>query len=142
MTKIFHVKACVTQGTEIALYNGRGHALISDQIKEQNPCSGPTPLELCIMSHAGCYATTCASAAQKMRLPLKGCEVKIDAVKTEEAGTITEETIDITLDIEAPADRIQRLHEVTLKNCPIGILLDNAGVKITYNLKIKDKIME
>jgi hypothetical protein len=30
---------------------------------------------------------------------------------------------------------VQRLHEVTLKNCPVGILFERAGVKITYNLK-------
>ncbi len=87
------------------------------------------------MSHAGCYATICVMTADKMRLPLKGCDVEIDAVKSPETGTISEETFDITLKLDAPQDRVQRLHEVTLKTCPVGILFEKADVKITYNLK-------
>jgi putative redox protein len=87
------------------------------------------------MSHAGCYATICELTAQKMRLPLKGLDVKVEATKSEEAGTITEETFDILFKLDAPEDRVQRLHELTLKNCPVGVLFEKAGVKITYNMK-------
>jgi len=87
------------------------------------------------MSHAGCYATIAALTAQKMRIQLKGCDVKVEAVKSEEAGTITEETFNILFKLDAPEDRVQRLHELTLKNCPVGILFEKAGVKINYNLK-------
>ena len=135
MAKLLHARAQMIQGLEIVLDNGRAHASIADQPSETNPGLGPTPLELCVMSHAGCYATICALSAKKMRLPLEGCDVKVEALKSEEAGTITEETFDITLTIDAPRDRIERLHEVTLKNCPVGVLFEKAGVKITYNLK-------
>jgi uncharacterized OsmC-like protein len=70
-----------------------------------------------------------------MRLPLKGLTVEVEAVKTDEAGTITEETFDIEIKADAPADRIKRLHELTVKNCPVDILLQKAGVKIEYNVK-------
>jgi putative redox protein len=87
------------------------------------------------MSHVGCYATICVLTARKMRLPLRGCEVKAEATKSEETGTISEESFEITFKLDAPEDRVQRLHELTLKTCPVGILFENAGVKITYNLK-------
>ncbi len=87
------------------------------------------------MSHAGCYATIAALTAQKMRLNLKGCDVKVEAVKSEELGTVAEETFDIIFKLDAPEDRVQRLHGLTLKNCPVGILFEKAGVKIAYNLK-------
>jgi putative redox protein len=96
---------------------------------------GPTPLELCIMSHAGCYATIAALTAEKMRLPLKGCDVRVEATKSEETGTIAEEVFEITFKIDAPQDRMERLHDLTLKNCPVGILFEKAGVKIMYNIK-------
>ena len=96
---------------------------------------GPTSLEVCVMSHAGCYVTIAALTAKKMRIPLKGLTVKVEAVKTDEAGTITEETFDIEIEADAPADRIQRLHEVTVKTCPVDILLHKAGVKVQYNVK-------
>jgi uncharacterized OsmC-like protein len=59
----------------------------------------------------------------------------VEAVKTNEAGTITEETFDIEIEADAPADRLKRLHELTVKNCPVDILLQKAGVKIKYNVK-------
>lgn len=130
-----HARARVIQGFEIILDNGKSHSTIVDQPTETSTGLGPTPLELCVMSHAGCYATICVLTANRMRLPLKGCDVKVEAMKTEEAGTITEETFDITIKVDAPEDRVQRLHELTLKNCPVGILFEKAGVKINYTLK-------
>lgn len=130
-----HSRARIIQNFEIALDNGRSHGQIVDQPTETSPGIGPTPLELCVMSHAGCYATICALTAQKMRLPLKGCDVKVEAVKSKETGTISEESFDIVFKIDAPEARVQRLHELTLKNCPVGILFEKAGVKINYNLK-------
>lgn len=131
----FHVRARTIQGYELILDNGKSHCTVADQPTETSIGFGPTPFELCLMSHAGCYATICVMTADKMRLPLKGCDVKIDAVKSPETGTVSEETFDITLKLDAPQDRVQRLHEVTLKTCPVGILFEKADVKITYNLK-------
>jgi putative redox protein len=88
------------------------------------------------MSHAGCYATILALVAQRMRIALKGLTVKVVAVKTDEAGTITEEAFDIAIKADAPQDRIQRLHEVTLKNCPVGVIFEKASAKISYNIKV------
>ena len=132
-------RARIIEGYEIALDNSRGHCSVSDQPTPTFPGFGPTPLELCVMSHAGCYATIAALTANKMRLNLKGCDVKLEAVKSEETGTITEEIFDILFKIDAPEDRVQRLHELTLKNCPVGILFEKAGVAIKYNVKTKEE---
>ncbi len=136
MSKL-HARARIIQGYEIALDNGRGHCSVADQPSETFQGLGPTPLELCVMSHAGCYATIAALTAEKMRLKLNGCEVKVEATKTEETGTIAQETFEILFKIDAPEDRIKRLHNLTLKNCPVGILFEKAGVQITYNIKTK-----
>ena len=128
-------RARIIQNCELVLDNGRSHSAIADQPTETSPGLGPTPLELCVMSHAGCYATIAALTAKKMRLDLKGCDVKVEAIKNSEVGTITEETFEVTFKIDAPADRVQRLHELTLKNCPVGILFEKAGTKVTYTIK-------
>jgi len=130
-----HKRARVIQGFEIILDNGKSHSTIVDQPTETSTGLGPTPLELCVMSHAGCYATICVLAAKKMRLPLKGCDLTVEAIKSEETGTISEESFEITFKLDAPEDRVQRLHELTLKTCPVGILFEKAGVKINYTLK-------
>jgi putative redox protein len=132
-----HATAKITHDFEIAMDNNRGHSVLADQPTPTSPGSAATPLELCIMSHAGCYATIAALTAQKMRLDLKGCEVTIEAEKDPQTGTIGTETINILLKIDAPQDRIDRLHEVTVKTCPVGVLFELAGVKTTYNLQVQ-----
>jgi uncharacterized OsmC-like protein len=72
-----------------------------------------------------------------MRLNLKGCDVKLEATKSDETGTIVAETFDIFLKLDAPEDRVERLHELTLKNCPVGVLFEKAGVEIKYNIRTK-----
>ena len=98
---------------------------------------GPSALELCVMSHAGCYATIFVLTANNMKMSLKDLEIKVEAVKSEEVGTVTEEKFDIIIKTDAPKDRIQRIHELTLQSCPVGKLFEKAGVKIDYNLKIE-----
>ncbi len=132
-----HATAQITHDLEIAMENGRGHKVLADQPTETAPGSAATPLELCVMSHAGCYATIAALTAKKMRLDLKGCEVTIDAEKDPNTGTIGTETIAVLLKIDAPQDRVERLHEVTVKTCPVAILFEQAGVKTTYKLQVQ-----
>jgi uncharacterized OsmC-like protein len=127
--------AKLVKGFQIILDDGYSHAIVVDLPPDLGTGLGPTSLEVCVMSHAGCYVTICALTAKKMRIPLKELTAKVEAVKTDEAGTITEETFDIEIKADAPADRIQRLHELTVKNCPVDILLKKAGVKIEYNVK-------
>ena len=95
---------------------------------------GPTALALAVMSFAGCYASIFALTARKMRIQIKDLDVKIEAVKSEEAGTITSANLDITVKAEASDDRIERLHQLTLRNCPVGKLFEKAGVKTEYRL--------
>lgn len=136
MTTKLRATAKLIQDFRIAIDDGRSHSLIADQPAELSQGFGATPLELCVMSHAGCYATILALVAKRMRIALKGLTVKVVAVKTAEAGTITEEAFDIAIKADAPQDRIQRLHEVTLKNCPVGIIFEKASTKISYNIKV------
>jgi len=128
-------KAKLVEGFQIVLDDGYSHAIVVDLPPDLGSGMGPTSLEICVMSHAGCYVTICALTAKKMRIPLEGLTAEVEAVKTDEAGTITEETFDIEIKADAPANRLQRRHELTVKNCPVDILLQKAGVKINYNVK-------
>ena len=95
---------------------------------------GPTALALAVMSFAGCYASIFALTARKMRIQLKDLEVRIEAVKSEEMGTISSAHLDINVKTDAPNDRVERLHQLTLRNCPVGKLFEKAGVKTEYRL--------
>jgi uncharacterized OsmC-like protein len=62
-------------------------------------------------------------------------EVKAEAVKSEEVGTVTEATLDVVVKAGVPEDRIRRLHDLTVKGCPVGKLFENAGVRIVYRVR-------
>jgi len=133
VTKLF-ANAKLVKYYRIDVDDGRNHAVCLDLPRDTGTDMGPSALELCVMSHAGCYATIFVLTAKKMRISLKDLEVKVEAIKSENVGTITEAKFDITIK-GVPENRIQRIHEVTLQNCPVGKLFEKAGVKLSYNLK-------
>jgi len=126
--------AKLVKGFRIDVDDGRSHAVCLDLPRDTGTDMGTSALELALMSYAGCYATIFALTAQKMRVTLGDLEVKTVGIKSEEAGTITEVSFDIKVKADAPEDRIQRIHELTVKSCPVGKIFDKAGVKTTYEL--------
>ena len=129
MTTKIVANAKLIEGFQIALDDNEAHSYIVDLAPDLGTGLGATSLELCVMSHAGCYATICVLTAKKMRLELQGLKVKVEAVKSDETGTIAEESFDILIKTDAPQDRIDRLHKLTLENCPVGILLRRLALK-------------
>jgi len=130
-----HSTAKMVKDLRIAVDNGRAHSVCLDLPPELGTDMGPTALELGVMSYAGCFATIFALTAKKMRVSLKDLEVKMEAVKSEEAGTITEASFDILVKADVPEDKIQRIFKLTLENCPVGKLFEKAGVKTSYNIR-------
>lgn len=124
---------------KIVVDDGRSHSVCLDLPLDTGSDMGPTALELCTMSLAGCYATIFALTAKKMRIHLNELHVALEAVKSEEKGTITETKLGISVKADSPADRVRRAHELTVKNCPVGILFEKAGVKIEYNLRTEEQ---
>ena len=136
MTTKMCVNAKLIEGFQILLDDNEAHSYVVDLPPDLGTGLGASSLELCVMSHAGCYVTICALTAKKMRLALKGVRVKVEAVKSEETGTISDETFDINIKTDVPRDRVERLHKLTLENCPVGILFEKAGVKVSYKLNV------
>jgi uncharacterized OsmC-like protein len=134
-TKIY-ANAKLIEDFQIILDDNEAHSYIVDLAPNLGTGLGSSSLELCVMSHAGCYATICALTAKKMSLNLKGLKVKVEAIKSDETRTIVEESFDIQIKMDASQDRIDRLHKVTLENCPVGILFEKAGVKINYKVNV------
>ena len=136
MTTKMYANAKLIEGFQILLDDNETHSYVVDVEPDLGTGLGPSSLELCVMSHAGCYVTICVLTAKKMRLALKGVRVKVEAVKSDETGTISEETFDINIKTDVPQDRVERLHKLTLENCPVGILFEKARVKINYKLNV------
>jgi putative redox protein len=133
-----HATAKLVKGFRIDVDDGRKHAICLDlPIDDDGTDMGPSALELTLMSYVGCYVTIFALTAEKMRITPKDLQVDSEAVKSEDAGTITQVRVDILVLADAPQDRIKRAHELTLKTCPVGILFEKAGVKMEYRLRME-----
>jgi len=137
LTQKLYANAKLVKDLRIAVDNGRAHSVCLDLPPELGTDMGPTALELGVMSYAGCFATIFALMAKKMRVQLKDLEVKTEAVKSEEAGTVTEVSFNITVRAEATKEQIQKIFKLTLENCPVGKLFEKAGVKTSYNINIE-----
>ena len=130
--------AKLVKGFRIDVDDGRSHAICLDlQRDEGGTDMGPSGLELALMSYAGCYALIFALTAQKMRIKIEDLGVKAEGLKSEEEGTITEVNFNVTVKTDGREDRIQRIHEITAKDCPVGIIFDRAGTKTTYKISIE-----
>lgn len=128
-------KAKLIKDLRVAVDNGRAHSVCLDLPPELGTDMGPTALELGVMSFSGCFTTIFSLTAKKMRVQLKDLEVELRAQKSEETGTIASAEFNIKVKSDVHEDRIQRIFELTRKNCPVGKLFEKAGVKISYNLK-------
>jgi putative redox protein len=69
-----------------------------------------------------------------MRIPIKNLEVDLEAINSEEVGTITEANFEIRVNADASEQKLQKMTRLTLENCPVGILFNKAGVKVDYTL--------
>ncbi|MGB8780542.1 MAG: OsmC family protein [Candidatus Bathyarchaeia archaeon] len=134
MTKL-HARAKLVENYRIDVDDQRTHAVCLDQPSPDGTDMGPSALDLCLMSFAGCYATIFVLTAKKMRFSLKNLEVNVEAVKSEAVGTISEANVNVLVETDMPKDRLQRAHELTVRTCPVGKLFEKAGVKMRYNLR-------
>ena len=128
-------KAKLIKDLRVAVDNGRAHSVCLDLPPELGTDMGPTDLELAVMSLSGCFTTIFLLTAKKMRVQLKDLEVELHAQKSEETGTIASAEFNIKVKSDVHEDRIQRIFELTRKNCPVGKLFEKAGVKISHNLE-------
>jgi putative redox protein len=130
--------AKLVKNYRIDVDDGRSHAICLDLEQDSGGTDmGPSALELTLMSFAGCYATIFILTAKKMRLAIKDLEINVEAVKSEEVDTITEAKFEVAVKTDVSKDRVERLHVLTVKGCPVGKIFERAGVKTTYNVKIE-----
>jgi len=120
----------------IVVDDGRTHSVCLDLPREMGTDMGPTALELAVMGFSGCVATIFLLMVKKMRVSISDLDVKIKAEKSDDARTVTKADVEIIVKTGESEEKINRVWEKTRKNCPVGILFEQAGVQVDYKLKI------
>ena len=116
--------------------NIRGHQVVIDQpANAAGTDTGPTPLELVLVSLAGCIGTIGRIIAMQKRIALRGMEIKVEGeVDTDGLlgkpieGRIGFEGITISVQVDADMTDEEKeafIHEVD-RRCPVSENLLNA----------------
>ena len=116
--------------------NIRGHQVVIDQpVNAAGTDTGPTPLELVLVSLAGCIGTIGRIIAMQERIALRGMAITVEGeIDTDGLlgkpieGRIGFEGIAITVDVDADmtdAEKEAFIHEVD-RRCPVSENLLNA----------------
>jgi putative redox protein len=117
--------------------NGRNHSLVIDLPETKGGInSGPTALELCVMSFSGCIGTIFAMVAEKMRINFDKMEVELNAEQRDNAPTVTHVHFVLHIRTDAGLEKINKCLEHTMNTCPVGLLFRQAGVNITNEIKL------
>jgi len=117
--------------------NGRNHSVVIDLPEAKGGInSGPTALEICVMSFSGCVGTIFAMVAKKMHLDFEKMEVEMDANQKEGAGTITDVHFLLKIKTTHTKEKVDKAIEHTLNTCPVGLLFRQAGVSINYDIEM------
>lgn len=118
--------------------NGRGHSFIVDLPGEKGGDNGgPTALEAAAMALAGCVTTIFSGVAPKRHILFTRMEVFLDAQQAEGARTIS--SVNGVVDVytgQSEAD-VRTAFDVTMRECPVDILFEQAGVNVKWTLNVK-----
>lgn len=115
--------------------NGRNHSMVIDLPEAKGGInSGPTALELCVMSFSGCVGTIFAMVAKKMQFSFEALQVDAEATQKEGASTITHLHFVFKIKTLAESSKIEKCLQHTLNTCPVGVIFHQAGIPITHDI--------
>jgi len=120
------------QGFQSVVDNDRGHTVTIDLPPGQGGTdTGATALELSVMALSGCVETIFAMVANNSELSFDALRVDVTADK----GDKTIENADVKVYVKtADEKKAERVLNKTLSICPVGVLFEQAGVKMSSEL--------
>lgn len=124
-------------GFESVLEDGRAHSVVVDlPVHEGGHSAGTSPLELCLLSLAGCITTTFALVAHKRHLSYQGLTVALEGERPPGSPTISR--VRGSLRVRSRSDRteIETILRLTLKSCPVGVIFERAHIPVDVQLII------
>ncbi|MHA1112605.1 MAG: OsmC family protein [Promethearchaeota archaeon] len=138
MVDEFKAEATLIRRYQSVVTDTRGHAIVCDLPPEKGGYDqGTSALEFIPIALAECILTIFALKAMGEKVKMNDFFVKVKGFRPNGGSTLA--NFEGTVKIVSPADEAtcQRLLDLTLESCPVGILLRKAGCNI--NIKLKHK---
>ena len=125
-------------GFETELQDDRGHRVTIDlPVEEGGRDAGSSALELGILSVVGCILTIFCLVAQRRRLSFTRLAVRLTAERPERAPTVQRVHGRLEVGTSASKEDVETVLRLTLKTCPMGVLLAQAHVPVVVSADIR-----
>ena len=130
--------AKLLENTRLVTENSRGHSVICDLPKTSGgDDTGPTPLELALMSLAGCGVIIYADVCKNSKIEPGNIEITIEAEKSANAPTLNAVTMKVNISSKARKALAEAAWRRTEANCPVlYIYKGTVPVNVETDIKV------
>jgi uncharacterized OsmC-like protein len=112
--------AKLIENTRLVTDNGRGHSVTCDLPESQGGTNtGPSPLELALMSLAGCGVIIYADVCKNSKIDPGSIEIKVEAEKTPSSPVLTGVIMKVSIKSKARKGIVEAAWRRTEANCPV-----------------------
>ncbi len=111
--RTYHV-TLVREGEAYARAETHGHTMYLG-VRRGDPSAGFNAAETLLAALGACLLTNINSLAQKMHILLREVRVDIEGVRRDKPPALIEVTYRLHIDSPAPAEKLQKLHELAIE---------------------------
>lgn len=133
-----------TQGMQLVGTSGTGHGVVLDTpVEAGGGNTGPTPMELLLMAHAGCTAMDVVSILKdKMRKPMTGLEVRVAGQRAERPPKVYTR-VELTYLVRGAlleAKDVERAIQLSIDTyCSVSVMMSKtASLAVRYQILDED----
>jgi len=128
------VRAKLVENVQSIADNTRGHSVVLDLgAAKGGDNTGPSALELAIMSLADCAVTIFADVAKKSNVEVSGMEVIAEADKPADSPKLNGVNIKVTVTSKEREQKLNAVWRRTEANCPVvSIFQDKIPIEIEF----------
>ena len=136
MAKIIKGSAKLLENTRLVVDNSRGHSVICDLPEAQGGTNtGPTPLELALMSLAGCGVVIYAGVCKNSKIDPGIIEVNVEAEKGPDSPILTGVTMKVKISSKVRRPLVEAAWRRTEASCPVVFIYkDQVPVKVELDI--------
>ena len=133
----FAVKAKLLENVKLITENDRGQNVICDLPEDSGGTnSGPTPLELGIMSLAACGVIIFANVCKNSKIDPGKVEVNVEAEKTASSPVIKNVSMKVNVTSKTRKSLLEAAWRRTEANCPmVFVFRENIPIKVEFEVK-------
>lgn len=118
-------------GFETILEDDRAHSVVVDlPADEGGRSTGPSALDLTLMSLAGCISTYFLLIGRKRHLEFQGMSVALEAERGKAPHTFSRIRGSVRVHTRAESSDVETVVRLALSTCPVGALFDEARVPV------------